>query len=287
VEPQSAAPEKMIAPTTVNENSINHRPESGPSTVNKPSKTVAAENIRKAAFAMGAFKPRAGGAAAKVKALDTVTSDEADGINSVFVPQRSVPKEEAQKKLEQEPKAVPDRTSKERPTIDTEIVPAVTVSSPLDPTPLPITAEDDDTSPTLSPTPDKTLSKPETEVEVRRKRRRSNQQITNISRLGVDPNMLDNRGLEFESLLSEFGWGSSDLSAKNMETIEADIKREIARVEAGSWLNHLDQKDDRVEAVEKMLDRAIAECDELEGLLTLYNVELSVGSAAVPHLLGY
>jgi hypothetical protein len=47
-------------------------------------------------------------------------------------------------------------------------------------------------------------------------------------------------------------------------------------VEAGSWLNHLEQKDDRVEAVEKMLDRAIAECDELEGLLTLYNVELSV-----------
>jgi hypothetical protein len=282
VEPQAATSEKLIPPTTDDEDSASHRPGQGPVIKNKPNKIVAAENIRKAAFAMGAFKPRAGGAAAKVKALDTKTSDEAEGINSVFVPQRSVPKEEAEKKLEQEPKAMPDRTSKERPTIDTEVVPSVTVSSPLDPTPVPIAAEVDDAAPTLLPT----APKVEAEVEVRRKRRRSNHQITNISRLGVDPNTLDNRGLEFESLLSEFGWGSSDLSAKNMETIEADIKREIARVEAGSWLNHLDQKDDRVEAVEKMLDRAIAECDELEGLLTLYNVELGVGSVAIPHFPG-
>jgi hypothetical protein len=81
--------------------------------------------------------------------------------------------------------------------------------------------------------------------------------------------------LEFESLLSELGWGNNELSSKHIESLENDIKREIARVEAGSWLNHLEQKDDRVESVERMLDRAIAECDELEGLLTLYNVELS------------
>jgi hypothetical protein len=234
---------------------------------------------------MGAFKPRAGGAAAKVKALDTKPSDEAAGINSVFVPQRSAPKEEVAKKVEPEPKPIPDRTSKERPTIDTEMLPSVTVSSPLDPTPAPIAAEVEETAPALLPTPEKTSLKAEAEVEVRRKRRRSNHQITNISRLGVDPNMLDDRGLEFEGLLLEFGWGSSNLSVKNMETIEADIKREIARVEAGSWLNHLDQKDDRVEAVEKMLDRAIAECDELEGLLTLYNVELGVSSFLIPYSL--
>jgi hypothetical protein len=68
--------------------------------------------------------------------------------------------------------------------------------------------------------------------------------------------------------------------------LENDIKREIARVEAGSWLNHLEQKDDRVEAVERMLDRAIAECDELEGLLTLYNVELGV-SLLIPPCLSF
>jgi hypothetical protein len=98
----------------------------------------------------------------------------------------------------------------------------------------------------------------------------------NISQLGIDPTIMDERGLGFESLLTELGWGGGAAAPKHIEALETDIKREIARVEAGSWLNHLEQKDDRVEAVERMLDRAIAECDELEGLLTLYNVELSV-----------
>lgn len=275
IEPQSASSEKTTSPTEGEEDSAGYRPGLGPMIKSKANKSEAANMVRKAAFAMGAFKPRAGGAAAKLKPKETKASDEADGINAVFVPQRSIPKEEADKKIEPEPKPVPDRASKERPTIDTEVVPSVTISSPLDPTPFSIAADTEDRLPSRSPTPEKTPPKAEAEVEVRRKRRRSNQQIINISRLGIDPNMLDDRGLEFESLLSEFGWGSSELSAKNIETLESDIKREIARVEAGSWLNHLEQKDDRVEAVEKMLDRAIAECDELEGLLTLYNVELS------------
>jgi hypothetical protein len=242
--------------------------------VKKKGKADTANALRKAAFAAGAFKPRAGGAAAKLFAKETKASD--DGISGVFVPQRPTPKEELDKKLEDVKKPEPDRSSKERPTIDTEVLPSVTVSSPLSPTPIiPTPATEDEKLPVRSPSPDKAAAKTEPEAEVRRKRRRSNQQIMNISKLGIDPGILDNRGLEFESLLSEFGWGSSELSHKTMETLEHDIRREIARVEAGSWLNHLEQKDDRVEAVEKMLDRAIAECDELEGLLTLYNVELS------------
>lgn len=241
----------------------------------KMGKTDAANAFRKAATAAGAFKPRAGGAAAKLFAKETKSSEEPDGISGVFVPQRPTPKEEVEKKLEQEPKPA-DRTSKERPTIDTEIVPEVKVSSPLSPTPVVAPTAAEEKPPSRSPSPDKPAAKAEPEAETRRKKRRSNQQIMNISKLGIDPTILDGRGLEFEILLGEFGWGSSELSVKNIESLESDIKREIARVEAGSWLNHLEQKDDRVEAVEKMLDRAITECDELEGLLTLYNVELSV-----------
>jgi hypothetical protein len=151
----------------------------------------------------------------------------------------------------------------------------VTVSSPLSPvrtSPAPNLAER-----ALAPNPEQAVAlKASSEPEVRRRKRRSNQQIMNISKLGIDPTLIDERGVEFESLLSELGWGSSELSVKNIESLEGDIKREIARVEAGSSLNHLEQKDDRVDAVERMLDRAIAECDELEGLLTLYNVELGV-----------
>lgn len=245
--------------------------------------TEAASKFRKAAAAAGAFKPRAGGAAAKLFApKETKSSDEPDGISGVFVPQRPIPREaskevpmEDSKQLEDAPKAIQDRASKERPRISTEVVPSVTISSPLSAAPAAPVPEEEEKS--LAPSSDiSTQQKTTTEPEVRRKKRRSNQQITNISNLGIDPSLIDEQGLEFEGLLAELGWGSSELSAKNIDSLENDIKREIARVEAGSWLNHLEQKDDRVEAVERMLDRAIAECDELEGLLTLYNVELGV-----------
>lgn len=277
---EAAIPVKPTSPTEENEDEAGHRPGLGPMIKKKIGQKDAANAFRKAAAAAGAFKPRAGGAAAKLFAKDTKTSDEPDGISGVFVPNRSTPKEELDKRLELEPKPQPDRTSKELPKIDTEVVPEVKVSSPLSPTPIVASLNQEVKLPSRPATPEAPAekAKPEPEVEARRKRRRSNQQIMNISKLGIDPGMLDERGLEFETLLVEFGWGSSELAAKNIESLESDIKREIARVEAGSWLNHLEQKDDRVEAVEKMLDRAIAECDELEGLLTLYNVELSVSS---------
>ena len=246
----------------------------------KMGKAEAANTFRKAAAAVGAFKaagqfkPRAGGGADKLFAKETKTSDEPDGISAVFVPQRLTPKEDVEKKSEDDVKPKADGTTKDRLSIHTEVVPEVKVSAPLSPTPVASTTSDVTPSPALDS--EKPVAKTQSDVEVRRKKRRSIQQMKNISRLGIDPNILDERGLDFEILLSEFGWGSGELSAKNIESLESDIKREIARVEAGSWLSHLEQKDDRVETVEKLLDRAIAECDELEGLLTLYNVELSV-----------
>ncbi|KAF1957081.1 hypothetical protein CC80DRAFT_471549 [Byssothecium circinans] len=269
--------ETPVASVNTSENAedkqVAGRPGLGPMVKNKPGKLGAANTFMKVAAAAGAFKPRAGGAAAKLFSKDTKTSDEPDGITAVFVPQRPAPKEE-EKKPEEEPNAKPDRISKELPKVDTEVVPEVKVSSPLSP-PTVASSNVEERTRSPSPSPDQAATKAEPEAEVRRKKRRSNQQIMNISKLGIDPSVLDGRGLEFEVLLSEIGWGSSELSAKNIESLESDIKRQIARVEAGSWLSHLEQKDDRVETVERMLDRAIAECDELEGLLTLYNVELS------------
>lgn len=250
-----------------------------------------ANKFRRAAAAAGAFKPRAGGAAAKMFAKETKTSDEPDGISGVFVPKRpapvEAPKEEAEKRLE-EPASRPtsSRLSRDLPKITTEVVPAVTVSSPLSPALENVESQPEPTvqETARAPTPEKLEAKAHeaaADPEPRKKKRRSNQQVMNISRLGIDPSIMDERGLGFESLLTELGWGSNAIAPKHIENLEMDIKREIARVEAGSWLNHLEQKDDRVEAVERMLDRAIAECDELEGLLTLYNVELSVSHSHV------
>lgn len=273
--PTPASPTKTTSPTE-EDGEVQHRPGLGPM-IKKKAKAETANALRKAAFAAGAFKPRAGGAAAKLFAKETKPSDEPDGISGVFVPQR---KDTADKKVEEEGKQEPEpeQVPKAPPPVETEPVPSVTVSSPLSPTPTTTTVSEKEQSVARSPTPEKAVVKEQESVDTRRKKRRSNQQIMNISKLGIDSSILDDRGLEFENLLSEFGWWGSDLSAKSIDTLEHDIKSEIARVEAGSWLNHLDQKDDRVEAVERMLDRAIAECDELEGLLTLYNVELSVST---------
>ncbi|EOA91743.1 uncharacterized protein SETTUDRAFT_178171 [Exserohilum turcica Et28A] len=281
-QPQSQPVENTTPPVDEQENEA-HRPGLGPMVKKPLVADNAANKFRKAAAAAGAFKPRAGGAAAKLFNKETKASDEPDGVSAVFVPQRSTPKEapkEAPKEEEEEnkpeaaPQTTPDRSSKERPRISTEVVPSVTVSGPAVPTLAEIPQETKEEAP--PPAPEKAATRTvEPEPEVRRKKRRSNQQIVNVSKLGIDPAILDERGLEFESLLSELGWGGNELAPKHIESLEADIKREIARVEAGSWLSHLEQKDDRVEAVERLLDRAIAECDELEGLLTLYNVELS------------
>lgn len=249
-----------------------------------------ANKFRKAAAAAGAFKPRAGGAAAKMFAKDTKNSDEPDGISGVFVPKRpapaEAPKEEIVEKKVEEPGSRPtsSRMSRDLPKITTDAVPAVTVSGPKSPR-VPIQEPEPVEEEAALAVPEKPETKSidvPTDPEPRKKKRRSNQQVMNISKLGIDPAIMDERGLGFESLLTELGWGGNAIAPKHVEALEIDIKREIARVEAGSWLNHLEQKDDRVEAVERMLDRAIAECDELEGLLTLYNVELSVSQSPNP-----
>ncbi|KAF1911061.1 exocyst complex component Sec3-domain-containing protein [Ampelomyces quisqualis] len=275
--------QNVTTPSQDADSDVAHRPGMGPMIKKSLGISDSASKFRKAAAAAGAFKPRAGGAAAKLFApKEAKASDEPDGISGVFVPQRSLPKEapkeapteaamlEEYGKQEEVPRVVPVKSSQERRRTSTEAVPSVTISSPLSQAPMPDAEEISLPSSSDMPPPQKPMPEP----EVRRKKRRSNQQITNIANLGIDPSLVDEQGLEFESLLSDLGWGSEELSAKNIESFEADIKRQIAQVEAGSWLNQLEQKDDRVETVGRMLDRAIAECDDLEGLLTLYNVEL-------------
>ena len=63
-----------------------------------------------------------------------------------------------------------------------------------------------------------------------------------------------------------------------------DIERELNKAQIGGWLSRLDEEDERVGAIKKGFDLCIAECDELDRLLTLYGVELGVSAVVSRNL---
>lgn len=254
-------------------------------------KKSARDMFKTAATKYGAFVPRAGGAAAKLKAVE-VSKNEPDGISGV-VPAPGLLRSRTDDSVKADSPAT-DASIQATPTsalapdpkdqipTPAEPVPEVTVSSPISPS-----KENKNALPTQRyevsneveievpvENAQQKKAKADQEETARRKKRRSAQQNKYLSVLGIDTAVLENRGLDFEMMLDDFGWGTSVSQAKTIEALEADIRREISRVEAGSWLGHLEQKDDRVETVEILLDKTIAEVDELDGLLTLYSVEL-------------
>jgi hypothetical protein len=94
--------------------------------------------------------------------------------------------------------------------------------------------------------------------------------------LGVDSNILEGRGADFDDILTDLGWNGRLSDDKKIEDLEADIRREIGRVEATSWLGNLEQQEGKVDQLARLIDKTIEECEELDGLLTLYSHELNV-----------
>ena len=271
-ESPSSAPDTPAPESQVGEEVF--RPGLGPM-VRKKGRSDAAAFFRKAAAAHSAFRPRAGGAGNKFSTKEVKSPGEPDGITAV------VPAPSLTRNL-----SSPSETSVvEKPSIPQaqEEVPEVRVSSPEKPTALeiekppeiipPSESKENLQRPVINGRTESTESLPS---ELPRQKRRSMQHTKYLTMLDVDSNLLEGRGLDFEAALSDFGWGNDPVHSRKLEAMESDVRRELSRVEAGSWLGHLEQKDDRVELVEKMLDKAIAECEEFEGLLTLYGVELSV-----------
>jgi hypothetical protein len=102
-----------------------------------------------------------------------------------------------------------------------------------------------------------------------------------LAALGIDPIILGGKGNDLIAAWDEFGWAGEGVHKKNIDHMKEEIERELNKVQAGGWLNRLEEEDERVEAIKAGLDRCIDECDELDGLLTLYLVELSVSSCLV------
>ena len=252
-----------------------HRPGLGPM-IKKKSTTEVASKFRRAATAYNAFKPRAGGAAEK--AINDKTAS-GDGITGVFqapsllkgMSQDDVRPATPKQSLDDRP-ATPD-IKVEIPTVQITSSPAKSVTAvPFEP------KSQKPSEPVLQRTSESEMPLPVTDKvqEDRRKKHRSDHSAKYAKALGISPSLLEGRTFEIEEVLDDFGWGEDEAERATFEELQDGIRKEIARVEAGSWLGAAENNDERVVAVADMMDRVMAECDELDNLLTLYNVELGV-----------
>lgn len=271
-----------------------HRPGLGPMIKKKSNKEIA-NVMLKAATAYSAFKPRAGGAAEKLLNSEKRTTDEHDGVSGVF-PAPSIIKTSSSEAIKSssseatkissseatktssseaietptqerapEPQNILQIQSNELPPLQTTIV--ADVPSKTDA----ITSPAHDVSPVEQP-----LAAPSTQREERRRRRRSDHSSKYANSLGINHGLLEGRTSEFDAVLNELGWNEEATRRNTFEELQLGLRKEIMRLEAGTWLGVLENGDERVAAVGHMMDKVIAECEELECLLTLYNAELGV-----------
>ncbi len=251
-----------------------HRPGLGPMIKKKSHKEIA-NAFRKAATAYTAFRPRPGGAGDKLREEKITPPSGPDGITDVVpAPSISRPTDGNSVKRLAVEQGMGDLPTPLEITFE---IPAVEVTEAVGEVPESNVNNSAEAVPGAWPsTPGESEAKFPKVQDDRRTKRHSGHTAKYATALGIDPSLLEGTTVNLEAVLADFGWGREDLSTKKVDDLQADIRREIGRVEAGSWLGHLEQKDERVEMVDKMLDKAIEECDVLDGLLTLYSVELGV-----------
>lgn len=279
VEPADTTPPPKVPDVPEEE----YRPGLGPMVKKKSGRDIA-NQFRKAALAASAFQPRQGGAGARLKAMQEKQSNEPDGITSV-VPAplfRGMSTDSAGTGVSEAPSPAPEA---DKPVSSTpepiDVVPKVQIER---------RATSDDVARSETPVPKAVPVAPEIpkEPEVtasperarsrspqRKRRQKLEAEIEKYClSLGIDPRVTDGRGAEFNELLTEFGWEGRLDDQHKVDDFENDVRREIGRAQASGWLGHVEQQESKVQDLAKAFDRAIAECEELDGLLTLYAHEL-------------
>ncbi|KAJ4418941.1 GTP-Rho binding exocyst subunit [Neurospora sp. IMI 360204] len=237
------------------------RPGLGPMIKSKKSKVQIAGAIWKAATAASAFKPRPGGAADRLRNL-TKNPEGPDGITSV------VPAPPRPTSSQKQDHPAPDGQAK--PADGKAGVPGVKVTDPKG------KAED-------APK-DKKKDEPLEPEEPQRAVVAGND-IKYLTTLGIDPSILDTKTTEFAKWLDYFGWvPGKQMRSRNFDEMRIDVDRELSKAQAGGWLARFQEEDERVDAIKNGIDVAIAECDELDNLLTLYSVELSTLSDDIAYI---
>lgn len=271
-----------------------HRPGLGPMIKKKQNKEVAGA-FRKAATAYGAFKPRPGGAGERLMAAaeaqkQKAEADGPDGITGVVPAPSLRPSGEAQTPENEvppsfsSPRDTPPLSSPalEPPTVEVtqaavEETKATTTTVTDTKKTVQIQEETRDTSRSTVKVPvDERTRSTSPSPHERNRRRRENNTMKYCQALGIDSNILEGRGVDFDDVLTDLGWNGRLGDEKRIEDLEADVRREIGRVEATSWLGNLEQQEGKVEQLAKLIEKTVEECDELDGLLTLYSHELNV-----------
>jgi exocyst complex component 1 len=248
----------------------------------KKSNKDLASTFRKAANAYNAFKPRAGGAGEKLLFGADKSGGAADGINGVF-PAPALLRGNTN-----------DSTGSATPitpaTPAIPMTPNLVITTPEKSVTSPPTTESvqsrkaDEEAKSIVDASKKSALEPEkprqNSPEARRQKRRSIKTGQYLAAMDIDPVILENQTIDIESILAEFGWDGDGPHSK-VDELETNLRLEVARVEAGSWLHLVEREDERVKQIQDFFDKAITECDELDGLLTLYKAELSVSTSQI------
>lgn len=85
--------------------------------------------------------------------------------------------------------------------------------------------------------------------------------------------------VDIEDLLQEFNWDAQG----RIDQLKADVRKELSRVESSNVVVNVGG-DDRIDQLSVLLDQAIKECEEMDGLLTLYAVELTSLNDDIAHI---
>lgn len=254
-----------LSPTSPEEEA---RPGLGPMIKKKSKGDVAGSFLKaaKAASAFNSFKPRAGGAAERLREMQAKQTDGPDGITGV-VPAPSLVRGMSSDSTNSPTPATAAATVSpgKSPRKNKDSIPEVKITVP--PTGRPSSVE--------APAEVATVEKPKAR-EPRRPKPVSETMHKELASLGVDSSILGGRGSDLVELWEQFGWVGEGIRTKNMDQMQDEIDRELNKIQAGGWLSRLDEEDERIEGIKSGLDKCIEECDELDGLLTLYSVELSV-----------
>jgi exocyst complex component 1 len=253
-----------------------YRPGLGPMMKKKKSSKEIANQFRKAALAASAFKPRAGGAAERLLAQKEKSSNEPDGITGV------VPAPLLRGTSNDSRSATPDFLSPTSEILSPPLNrPTPTIQLQRTPTEDEASNKDLEQKGPRSHSPEK----PRSRSPGRRRRQLQEARIAKYcNALGIDSKVIEGRGGDFDELLTEIGWDGKLPEDKKIEDFEADVRREIGRAQASGWLGHIEQQEGKIEQLGKLFDRTIEECDELDGLLTLYSHELNTLAEDVAYI---
>ncbi|RMJ10308.1 hypothetical protein CDV36_010046 [Fusarium kuroshium] len=257
------------------------RPGLGPMVRIKKSRNEIAGALWKAAAtasAATAFKPRPGGAGERLRQLQAKGDEGPDGITGVVPAPPRPPSREKEPTPEQpheqaKPAEEPKPTERPKSADRSSLVPEVKISLPS-------------SRPSSSHGAPKEVKKSkEPEKKEPRRSIAAGNDVKYLQTLGVNPSILDERSEEFSQWLDYFGWiPGEQMRTRNVEEMKADLERELNKAQAGGWLARFREEDERVDAIKLGLDVAMAECEELDNLLTLYSVELSTLSEDIAYI---